>query len=123
MQTVKIVVWEQDGGWLGYLQEYPDYWTQGDTLDELKEHLKDIYRDLTSARFVSESEHPAFTARPSVSRGRREFGQAQLHNAQRRSKLKVKTASAMPAAGPSGLRSTPRPPVVVQRFFGSDDSE
>ena len=50
MQTVKIVVWEQDGGWIGYLQEYPDYWTQGDTLDDLKAHLKDIYRDITSGQ-------------------------------------------------------------------------
>lgn len=30
------------------LQEYPDYWTQGETLDDLKEHLKDLYKDLSS---------------------------------------------------------------------------
>jgi hypothetical protein len=47
MTTVKIVCWEEDGVWLGYLQEYPDYWTQGDTLDDLKDHLIDLYRDLT----------------------------------------------------------------------------
>lgn len=46
MQTVKFVYWEEDGGWLGYLQEYPDYWTQGETFDDLKEHLADLYRDL-----------------------------------------------------------------------------
>jgi predicted RNase H-like HicB family nuclease len=46
MQTVKIVVWGEDGGWLGYLQDYPDYWTQGDTLDDLREHLTDLYHDL-----------------------------------------------------------------------------
>jgi predicted RNase H-like HicB family nuclease len=28
--------------WLGYLKEYPDYMTQGETLEELKENLKDI---------------------------------------------------------------------------------
>ncbi len=48
MQTVKIIVWEVDGGWLGYLQQYPDYQTQGETLSDLKEHLKDLYKDLTS---------------------------------------------------------------------------
>ena len=48
MQTVKYVYWVQDGGWLGYLQDYPDYWTQGETLDDLKEHLRDLYADLTS---------------------------------------------------------------------------
>jgi len=31
MSSVKIIVWEQDGSWLGYLQDYPDYWTQGDS--------------------------------------------------------------------------------------------
>lgn len=46
MNVVKIVFWEDDGAWLGYLQEYPDYWTQGETLDELKEHLKDLYLDI-----------------------------------------------------------------------------
>lgn len=48
MQTVKIVVWQEAETWLGYLQEYPDYWTQGESLDDLKEHLKDLYADLSS---------------------------------------------------------------------------
>ena len=34
--------------WLGYLEEFPDYITQGETLEELKENLKDLYKDLTS---------------------------------------------------------------------------
>lgn len=34
--------------WLGYLEEYPDYMTQGETLQELEENLRDIYGDLTS---------------------------------------------------------------------------
>ena len=43
MKTVTIVYWqENDGMWLGYLQNYPDYWTQGETLEELKDNLKDI---------------------------------------------------------------------------------
>lgn len=48
MSVTNIVVWEEDGGWLGYLQDYPDYWTQGDSLEDLKEHLRDLYKDLTS---------------------------------------------------------------------------
>jgi hypothetical protein len=32
------------------MEEYPDYWTQGDSLDDLKEHLKDLYLDLTSGQ-------------------------------------------------------------------------
>ena len=47
MQTTKIVYWEEDGAWLGYLQEFPDYWTQGKTLDDLRDHLRDLYAELT----------------------------------------------------------------------------
>ena len=46
--TVRIVYWEEEGAWLGYLEEFPDYWTQGDTLDDLQAHLRDLYADLTS---------------------------------------------------------------------------
>ena len=48
MQIVKIVVWQDAEKWLGYLQEYPDYWTQGDDLDDVKEHLRDLYADLSA---------------------------------------------------------------------------
>lgn len=47
-QTVTIVYWQDDQQWLGYLQDYPDYWTQGETLAELQEYLQDLYRDLGS---------------------------------------------------------------------------
>ena len=47
MNTVKYVHWQEDGGWLGYLQDYPDYWTQGDTLDDLLDHLRDLYAELS----------------------------------------------------------------------------
>lgn len=32
----------KDGMWLGYWNEYPDYMTQGHTLDELQYMLRDI---------------------------------------------------------------------------------
>ena len=48
MQTVKFNFWEEDGGWLGYLQDYPDYWTQGDTFGDLKERLRDLHADWAS---------------------------------------------------------------------------
>ena len=48
MAVVKIVYWQVDEAWLGYLQDYPDYWTQGETLEDLKEHLKDLYHDIVS---------------------------------------------------------------------------
>ena len=46
MNTVKIVYWEDDGAWIGHLQDYPDYWTQGETLEDLKEHLKDLFQEI-----------------------------------------------------------------------------
>ncbi|MEO0852869.1 MAG: type II toxin-antitoxin system HicB family antitoxin [Cyanobacteria bacterium J06648_11] len=43
---VGYVYWKDEAMWLGYLEEYPDYWTQGHSEAELKENLLDIYRDL-----------------------------------------------------------------------------
>jgi len=35
--------WKQpDGLYLGYLNDYPDHWTQGESLNDLKEHLRDL---------------------------------------------------------------------------------
>ncbi len=48
MKRKKYVYWQDDNMWLGYLEEYPDYRTQGESLEELKENLKDIYNELTS---------------------------------------------------------------------------
>ena len=39
--------------WLGYLEEYPDYMTQGETLEDLQENLRDIYQELTSGAIPS----------------------------------------------------------------------
>jgi predicted RNase H-like HicB family nuclease len=39
--------------WLGYLEEFPDYWTQAETEEELKENLIDIYNELTSGTIPS----------------------------------------------------------------------
>ncbi len=50
MQTVRYVYWQHEGMWLGYVEEFPDYMTQGETLEELQENLKDIYNDLTSGK-------------------------------------------------------------------------
>ncbi len=39
---------ESDGMFLGYLNEFPDHWTQGINLEELRENLADLYRTFTS---------------------------------------------------------------------------
>ena len=48
MDTIKYIYWQDGNMWLGYFHEYPDYMTQGQSLEELQDHLKDLYKDLTS---------------------------------------------------------------------------
>ena len=48
MEREKYIYWQDDDMWLGYLEEYPDYMTQGETLEELEENLKDVYDELNS---------------------------------------------------------------------------
>ncbi len=50
MEKKKYIYWQDDDMWLGYLEEYPDYWTQGETEAELQENLLDIYQELTSGK-------------------------------------------------------------------------
>lgn len=50
MKTTLYVYWQDEDMWLGYIEEFPDYMTQGETLEELQENLKDIYEDLTRGK-------------------------------------------------------------------------
>ena len=45
---LKYTYWQDGKMWLGYLEEYPDYMTQGENREELVENLKDIYQELVS---------------------------------------------------------------------------
>ena len=38
-----MVYWKSDTFWLGKLLEHPEIMTQGETLEELEENLKDAY--------------------------------------------------------------------------------
>jgi len=41
------VLYQRKQDWfIGYIQEYPDYESQGRTLDELRKNLIEIYRDI-----------------------------------------------------------------------------
>ena len=48
MSAPRYVYWQDGGMWLGYFEEFPDYLTQGETVEELRENLRDLYKDLTS---------------------------------------------------------------------------
>lgn len=53
MKAIKYVYWQDEDMWLGYLEEYPDHWTQGKTIEELEENLRDIYQELASGNIPS----------------------------------------------------------------------
>ena len=40
---MKMIYWKSDKFWLGKLLEHPEIMTQGETLQELEENLKDAY--------------------------------------------------------------------------------
>ena len=43
---LNYIYWQENDGWyLGYLDEYPEYWTQGKDIKELEEMLIDIYKN------------------------------------------------------------------------------
>jgi len=48
MTTLRYVYWKDEEMWLGYFEAFPDYMTQGEDLEDLKENLKDIYATLAS---------------------------------------------------------------------------
>lgn len=49
MKKILYTYWkEPDGKYLGYLNEFPDHWTQGENLDDLKEHLSDLFEMFSS---------------------------------------------------------------------------
>lgn len=50
MKNTAYVYWQDGETWLGYLEEFPDYLTQGDSLADLEEHLRDIFQDLSSGK-------------------------------------------------------------------------
>jgi len=61
MKGQRHVYWQDGRFWLGYLEEFLDYLTQGESLEDLQEHLRDLYADLSgglvpAAREVAEQE-------------------------------------------------------------------
>jgi predicted RNase H-like HicB family nuclease len=46
MATLDIHFWQEGRHWLGYIAKYPHYITQGDTLEDLREHLLDLRSEI-----------------------------------------------------------------------------
>jgi predicted RNase H-like HicB family nuclease len=50
METKRFIYYEEGELFVGWLEEYPDYRAQGETMDELKTNLQEIYGELTSGQ-------------------------------------------------------------------------
>ena len=48
MRTLEYTFWKDDEFFVGHLNEYPDYETQGLSKDELVANLKDLLKDVES---------------------------------------------------------------------------
>ncbi len=48
MKKLKFTYWKDDNYYLGFLNDYPDYQTQGMSKEELVSNLKDLLADLES---------------------------------------------------------------------------
>jgi predicted RNase H-like HicB family nuclease len=42
-QGMKMIYWKEEHFWLGKLLEHPEVMTQGETLEELEENIRDAY--------------------------------------------------------------------------------
>jgi len=50
VNAFSFIAWRDGSSWLGYLMDYPEYWTQGDSFQDLEDHLRDLLTDLSSDR-------------------------------------------------------------------------
>ena len=51
--------WEAaEGGFIGFINQFPDYWSQGETIDELEKMLASLYADMFAfPEFKTAKEH------------------------------------------------------------------
>ncbi|MDR2477349.1 MAG: type II toxin-antitoxin system HicB family antitoxin [Treponema sp.] len=51
--------WEaEEGGFIGFINQLPDYWTQGETINELEKMLVSLYTDTAAfPEFKAAKEH------------------------------------------------------------------
>lgn len=48
MRTIKFTSWQDGDLYIGFLNDYPDYLTQGTNKEDLIENLKDLLLDIDS---------------------------------------------------------------------------
>lgn len=48
MQKIRYIFWRDGKAWLGLLEAFPEYATQGQSPSDLEAHLRDLHKELTS---------------------------------------------------------------------------
>jgi len=59
--NMTMIYWKSEQFWLGKLKERPDIMTQGETLDELEENLRDAYNLMVMEDVPEEHQEKAIT--------------------------------------------------------------
>ena len=57
MKSRGFTYWQDGDAWLGYLDDFPDYLTQGESFEDLKIHLLSLYEDLVSGEIPCVRRH------------------------------------------------------------------
>ena len=57
MSSLGFTYWQDGDAWLGHLDEFPDYLTQGESLEDLQVHLMSLYEDLMSGKIPAIRHH------------------------------------------------------------------
>jgi len=50
MEKIRYVYYQDGKMWVGWLESYPDYKSQGKTIEELEENLNDIYKEINDGK-------------------------------------------------------------------------
>ena len=57
LSPLGFTYWQDGDFWLGYLNEFPDYVTQGEPLVDLEDHLLSLYKDLAGGEIPHVRRH------------------------------------------------------------------
>jgi len=52
MNSRGFTYWRDGDAWIGFFDDYPDYVTQGESLEDLKVYLQSLYEDLVSGEIL-----------------------------------------------------------------------
>lgn len=68
MQSTKYIIWEEEGRWHGYLEDYPDIPTQGESFEDLQVRLSHLKHDLSNGEHDRCHNPPSTMSQPNPRR-------------------------------------------------------